>query len=911
MARFRDLAKGALALLTIIVGGVAAPASSPVTDKWVADPEEQYLLDVSLHSNRIGEAVRAYPTPEGNCIVLGDFLTTLDVPMKIDMEAQRASGWAFKEENRIEIDRAAGTASINGNREALATTAIREVPEGWCVDAEALSRWFGLGVTANMGGAMLLVESDAKLPIELAIDRRKRAERLTRAKFDLSSLPEVKLPYRMWRTPALDFVVSAGVTYNAHSGTQVDRTATVYASGEVAKMSYTSSFSTRTDGGEGLLRFRAYRSDPDGGLLGPLKATHLELGDLVHGSNGISSRIGGGRGALVTNRPLSRLAEFDRVSFEGDLPAGWDAELYRNGELLAFSSGDGSGLYRFNDIQLNYGDNDVEIVLYGPQGQVRRRVETVSVGDQAIPPGQTWYFASVSQPGRDLLRIGGQETRPLVKAQATIAVDHGIDQKMSIGLLAQTLLLSDERVSYVEANVRRTVGRAQIEATAALTNKGGQRYGLRGIARFGDVSIAASSRFNNNFILDRDIDRVRDEHQLSASIPVKIGARSLPLSARVGLTNFQDGGRLWEAGGRVSMATGRFNLSTELDWQRRTFGGFSAAPPDDRLVGRFIGTGRVGKVRLQGDVDMDFSGRGLTRAGLNAYWSKSDRVDWDLGIAYERQADRFRARVAHVRRLDIASIALTAEAASDGSVAAGLNVAFSLDAPGGSFRPTATALARTGSVQARIFRDDNDNGIRDPGEPLMKGAMITAGHHASKGSSDERGVVTMAGLQTHSPVAIGIDGTTLSDPNLVPRQALQLVVPRPGVTATMDIALVGSGEIEGMIALPDGGSVEGIELELLDKRGRVIASTRSEYDGYFLFEKVAYGSYGLRVSDQSAGALGVQARIDRTVMVGPDRPVMRIGTISLKSIATVYAANDNRGGGGSSTTTSLVAPHSQ
>ena len=52
--------------------------------------------------------MRAYPTPEGTCIVLGDFLTTLDVPMKIDLAAKKASGWAFKEDHRIEIDRRAG-----------------------------------------------------------------------------------------------------------------------------------------------------------------------------------------------------------------------------------------------------------------------------------------------------------------------------------------------------------------------------------------------------------------------------------------------------------------------------------------------------------------------------------------------------------------------------------------------------------------------------------------------------------------------------------------------------------------------------------------------------------------------------------------------------------------------------------
>ena len=46
--------------------------------------------------------------------------------------------------------------------------------------------------------------------------------------------------------------------------------------------------------------------------------------------------VAAGRGAVITNRPLRVRATFDRTRIEGDLPAGWEAELYRNGELLGF-----------------------------------------------------------------------------------------------------------------------------------------------------------------------------------------------------------------------------------------------------------------------------------------------------------------------------------------------------------------------------------------------------------------------------------------------------------------------------------------------------------------------------------------------------------------------------------------------
>ena len=86
------------------------------------------------------------------------------------------------------------------------------------------------------------------------------------------------------------------------------------------------------------LRLRAYRTDPKGQLLGPLKATHFALGDISTFSTPLVSQSVAGRGALVTNRPIERPDNFDRTSFRGELPSGWDAELYRNDQLLCRKS---------------------------------------------------------------------------------------------------------------------------------------------------------------------------------------------------------------------------------------------------------------------------------------------------------------------------------------------------------------------------------------------------------------------------------------------------------------------------------------------------------------------------------------------------------------------------------------------
>jgi hypothetical protein len=130
------------------------------------------------------------------------------------------------------------------------------------------------------------------------MERQQRAARIHRATFDLKSLPQVRVPYRLWRSPALDFVVSGGATYRAADGLRVDRQTSVYAAGEIARLSYDAQLTTNRKAKPNLLRVRAFRSDPDGGLLGPLKATHFGVGDVESFDSALAGAAGAGRGAV-------------------------------------------------------------------------------------------------------------------------------------------------------------------------------------------------------------------------------------------------------------------------------------------------------------------------------------------------------------------------------------------------------------------------------------------------------------------------------------------------------------------------------------------------------------------------------------------------------------------------------------
>jgi len=902
MSGGRSWLQRAAMLLALCVGSIAASAPAPSTPApsppaplpaaepaWTPDPDEQFILDVNIRQLRLGDTVRAYNAPEGTCVVLGDFVKALDVPVQIDLVAKKASGWAFKESNKINIDLAGLTASYAAKSEAIKPGTIRETPEGWCVQTSALARWFGIGINPLTAGSVLLLQSEAKLPIELEMERQQRAAHIHKASFDLASLPRVQIPYRMWRTPALDFVVSGGATYRAGDGVQIDRQASVYAAGEIARLSYDAQVTTDSRGKPSLLRLRAFRSDPNGHLLGPLEATHFGFGDVEGFDSALTGSVAAGRGAVITNRPLAARTAFDRTRIEGDLPTGWEAELYRNGELLAFAKSDSSQRYVFDNVQLLYGENRIHVILYGPQGQVREHDELLDVGQDNVPKGKTWYWVGANEPGKDLITLEKPpDAEVLPKAQATISVEHGLDSRTSVGVLARAMLIDDQHLTFVEGTVRRSVGAAELEISAAHESNGGTAAHAQLLGKFGPVYVNAEALIASDFHLRGGPPTTERDGRLSLDVPFKLGKMLVPAHAEVHLTDLPDGSQTLEAATRLSAAFNGFDLGTTMTYQKN-YVPAAPGPPGEFELG-LLGSGRIGSVRIRGSANFDVNPAARFHdAEIDAYWSSSENSDWEGDLAYDGLLRRVRARISHILRIDTMAIALTGEADTHGDIAAGFNLNFSID-PRHGFTMSRRPLAQGGMIHATVFRDDNDNGLLDPGEQLEKGALITTGTLQSERKTDSKGSVTIGGLTAYVPIPVGIDATSLDDPMLVPEKALQVVVPRPGVPAEVQIGLVGGGDVEGALIKSGELGFEGVDLELVDPAGKLAGTARTDFDGFFLFDRVAYGTYTVRVNASSAAAAKISQDLGVKAVVSGNRPVARLGSIQARPLQRLASA---------------------
>jgi len=895
-------ATGLTAIALIGVGPVGAmaveqgraPPPPPGSDGWQANDDDQWLFDLRSGQYRLGEGVRGYQTPDGMCADMADMVMGLDLAVRVDKKLRRATGWLFDERRTITIDRDAGSVRVGSRSYVLAPGTIRDTPQGWCVQIKQLGEWFELPLVVDQSNAVIRIEAKEKLPFQLAAERRARAAGLRpQQSFDLAKLPTATRPYKMWQLPSVDVAASLAYVNDARGKAQLNARYEVFASGELLGSSFDARLSSDEHGLPESLRLRAYRSDPTGNLLGPMHATHYALGDVSLLATGLVSQNSAGRGAVVTNRPIERPENFDRTNFRGDLPAGWDAELYRNGQLLAFATPNGAGRYEFLDIPLQYGNNRFEIVLYGPQGQVRREIKQVAVGMDSIPPRQTWYWAGIAEENADLINLGRQRAPFRRGWRGTVGIERGINARTSIAAYGHSLMIENARREYGELAIRRSIGPTLLEVAGAYASDGGSAVRAGWLAGFNNTYIRVEAvRGFGGFVSDRLIKGISGNYSVGVDQSVQLGQTVLPLHFDLRHITRTSGVRSYEATARASVGFRRVNLTSQLDWLRSNV---PVGPdPPDRVTARLLANASIGRLRLRGEAQFVLSGASAdTRFGMIGEWAAGRNAEWRAELGYDGGLDRYRAGLGYTRRFKQIEVTARGEAASDGSLAASLAVAFSIGPKGRDrgLRVSRERIASQGQVEAVVWQDNNSDGIRQEDEPLMPKVELTAGNNFAEAATDAEGRAIIDGLEPFRPVMIGIDAGSLPNPYVQPALPGVVVTPRPGVVIRVALPLVAAGDVDGTLVRGAGTPIEGIALELVDVQGRVRATTLSEFDGYFLFEGVAYGRYNVRIVRASAKVARLDPAFSIAAAPGPDNPRARLGILTLPSSEPVRTAD--------------------
>ncbi len=835
-------------------------ATMPVYADTTNIIHESEMSFVSLHLREyvIKDAVNIYGKGDDTCLVLSDFVSGVEFPISVDRQSQSAKGWFLNESRIFFLDYAHQMVVVGGVSKPLEPGSVIATEDGPCVKLKTLSSWFPVNFTYQPKDGIVTLESRERLPLEQRLERENLRAQISRnvtPHEDEKLTKAQRIPYRWINIPTID--LSASLSVNHDNGkTRFTPIYNVAAVGELAKMTAEALLFSGTNGKPDALRLRLFRFDSAGKVFNKIPGiTEFTLGDVSSGTNTLATSGGRGRGVSVSTYPANIPQEYDRTTLRGDMPKGWDAELYRNGSLLAFVEPNDTGRYEFKDVPVLFGENAFKIVLYGPQGQRKEILTALNTGNIIAPRGKIYARASVLQSDLNLIDISHKPTGGLVD-RGTVRVDAdvrtGLLKNLSLGTSVDSYVSGGERLWYGGLSTQTSIGLTGLELEAVKKSSGG--LALQGLIsrRFNAVGVRLRyARFLDGFTSDRVDANTVSRFDGSVDGSIKLGNDVIiPASVRARYETFNQGSARLEINQQTSFGVRSARLSNELNLVNQN--GATG------LNGQLLFNTHLGNynVRTQSaytvtptpkflDIQASFD---KAPDDYSKKWFYSGSLGW--GFASKVAS----ASIGANRRLDRFTIGVNALADTRGVVGFGLNIStsFGREPIYNRWRETANALGNSGSVVARVFEDSDGSGRFGPDSRIIQGARFSVEAGNQVRNISRGGVTVIDGLAPYTAINFRVDPESLDNPDLIqPDEINTAIIPRPGTMGIIDIPLRINGSIEGQVDIGAGSNKRpqgGLNIEILDANGKVIKKGRSEYDGYFLIPGVPIGKYTVRVA---------------------------------------------------------------
>ncbi len=574
------------------------------------------------------------------------------------------------------------------------------------------------------------------------------------------------------------------------------------------------------------------------------------------------------RGFSISNSPFLRPSLFGNIPYGGVLGPGWQIEAYRGGRLIAIDSANALGQFSV-DVPVQYGQNPVDFIAYGPFGEMRQFNQTYRVTDGAIPARRFEYGVS----------LGGCRTA-LCRASGNLDMRYGITRRWTLRSgVDQFWRDSLPTLFHPYVGLSGSLGNAwavELEAVAAAV--------MRGVLRFEpSTNLMLSTEYDDfasGTVAPILTPAGRETEWTTEALARPFGTKSNvyfqgSLDRITAATGNSISGRL-----SVSLYAGQIRMEPAVRFVGATpqLGGPAITQSYYSINAFSLPFPRLGpifgRISSRGSWEVDGTAHTSSAAGyLSRELGRSLRIEagagWTRGIGTV-----FSAFLS--TQLPSIRATTTATAPVHGQASAVQFVQGSL-----LYDPARSGVAFAGGpsveragVSGRVFLDENGDGKYEEGEPLLSGVRVRAGF--GSGVSDSSGRYRIWDLPPFEPVLVAIDSNSLASPLWVPAYGSMSVELGPNRFRRLDIPVAPGGVIEGRVLRQsvDGTEpvpVPGARLFLKNRATRDVRALATFSDGDFYLIGVKPGDYDLWVDPGTLSRLGLTgAPISFTMHASPD-----------------------------------------
>lgn len=862
-------------------------------DQVILKTSNELLFEVKVDKTSLGEII----TLQVNDILLVDFqelIELLDFPIDYKVtstESEKdgpnisASGWFINPKNSFTITTITAdgsktyTVTHQDKEEQLSPLSFTKINNQLYLPLEQALSWFNISFTALQSDLQITLHPSEELPIQAKLKRKNRDASSFANDFSLE-YPRRDTPYQLISPSFTDAQFNINKTYTNDYKFNLS----LFGAGDLAYMTgnYYFGYNYNDVSKRSItnMSLSLTKNDVDSSLLGPLKASHVSLGDI--GATPLTNipSSGAGLGIRLSNRPYGQITNATSTNITGIHQASWDVELYYNNIFVGTQTIGDDGQYEFLDQPLSVGENIFTLKFFGPQGQRDEDRRVYNVNKESLSGNKIVYDFSINKQNTqfsDFFR--DTPTQDEDRYNINLHLEKGITQQFSVSSdFSQTYFRDGSRQLFIQPGVRLFAGGTLYSLNYLTGTDNGHLASIgisKGIGKNNAHKVNLGlSQTSKDFRLSSSSATSTSSEGQSLSVQGPLHNSLLPLKYQVVASFSQTSDKSSYEAYKLNLSTAlaRFRLSNNLNYSQSHSPGIQTSPVMNGSLQLATHLGRV-SVRSAFNYLVKPETK-MSNGSLNLQWSITNALTADTNYTHNFIGDTNSKSISlNWKHKYFSTSFYLYEAAGNTTASLIFKLGMAHDPLKNEFLLSQNRLSNTSAVSALVFEDLNNNQQYDDNEPLIENAEIVAVQQRKRAKTDETGTTFLTGLHDGSPTDIEVNIESLEDPFWVPSKKGFSFLPRPGLIKIVMIPIVSAGEIEGTVTYSNNlfGSAQEqgrVPLVLTNTVNGEIIETYSAFDGFFLFNTVPPGNYILQVDKKFLDKKNIETRPPFPITIG-------------------------------------------
>ncbi len=564
-------------------------------------------------------------------------------------------------------------------------------------------------------------------------------------------------------------------------------------------------------------------------------------------------------GVQISNERYMRNYNFSTISIEDKIAPNWQVELYVNGQLFAQQTTNALGYYHF-DLPVKYGNNNLTLKFYGPDGELMSKSKVISVPSDFLPPGTIKYTlgAGKMQYVNQYMGTGSFSLGITDWLTNTINGEHIYKQK--------NMSLLDHTAIRLGGNLTLSTDYAPSKLLSGCLSLWSDDFGTYNLAytNYYGASDLNERGCDNAIELNMSVPRI-------GFLPLNIILRSSRLQSQ-GLVSYQinsdmrmflslfDFEILYNASmsqvpGQKAYLNQDINPMITFNWyNKKNF--FSFIDNTRFIVGADYNTDlkrfTFATVSLEQQILKDLDLRTEWRKDLICGYSS-------LNLTIQMNLPQFRSMTTSY---------INSEAAPGYTQSLSGMMGFNPQSMDFRFDNSQTyGSIGTGEAKFRFFIDENGNGKYDNGEYEIPGVSV----HVSMGQvrTDTKGSTIVYSLPVDERINVTVNTESIKNPLWIPKYKEFAMIADPNSFKQIDVPCYASGIVEGKVTKNDSAQTgqEGVRVHFKNTENDDDISVNVFSDGSYYQMGIPPGNYNVYVDSLQMSLLNVLSEPPRRHIV--------------------------------------------